>query len=324
MRSKLFVPGSRPELFAKALASGADALSFDLEDSVTEDRKAAARAQLRDFLRSGALAGSAPSIIVRVNPLDSPHFADDVLAVVQPGVHMINLPKPRGAEDVRVAAQAVAAAQGANGVPGTVGLLVNIETPGALRHAADLATAQAMRNDPELRALAERVLPGDDRREAGDGERAIGFWDALRLAIHRGGLPRFDCGVCRARVVLDPIDRLARQPEGLGDGGRAIAAGERFCHGLDLLAREGRLATKITMILGRARVLDAGRLRLLRRFRLRLRRCGHEPNERVPDGLLHRVFGRAVERQAVDDRAHDDAAAHQFPDRVGHIGVVAP
>ena len=38
MRSKLFVPGSRPELFDKALASAADALSFDLEDSVTPER----------------------------------------------------------------------------------------------------------------------------------------------------------------------------------------------------------------------------------------------------------------------------------------------
>ncbi len=43
MRSKLFVPGSRPELFAKALASAADALSFDLEDAVYEDRKSQAR-----------------------------------------------------------------------------------------------------------------------------------------------------------------------------------------------------------------------------------------------------------------------------------------
>jgi len=37
MRSKLFVPGSRPELFAKALAGAADSISFDVEDSVPED-----------------------------------------------------------------------------------------------------------------------------------------------------------------------------------------------------------------------------------------------------------------------------------------------
>ena len=38
MRSKLFVPASRPELFAKALAGAADALSFDLEVAVVEAR----------------------------------------------------------------------------------------------------------------------------------------------------------------------------------------------------------------------------------------------------------------------------------------------
>ena len=50
MRSKLFVPGSRPELFAKALASEADGLSFDLEDAVDESMKEVARpvARARD------------------------------------------------------------------------------------------------------------------------------------------------------------------------------------------------------------------------------------------------------------------------------------
>ena len=43
IRSKLFVPASRPELFAKALASDADALSFDLEDAVQEARTGEAR-----------------------------------------------------------------------------------------------------------------------------------------------------------------------------------------------------------------------------------------------------------------------------------------
>jgi citrate lyase subunit beta/citryl-CoA lyase len=36
MRSKLFVPGSRPELYAKALAGEADGLSIDIQDSVDE------------------------------------------------------------------------------------------------------------------------------------------------------------------------------------------------------------------------------------------------------------------------------------------------
>ncbi len=141
MRSKLFVPGARPELFGKALTGAADALSFDLEDSVVPERKAQARAGVRDFLRSGALNGCAKTVIVRVNALDTPYFADDVRAVAQPGVHMLNLPKPRGVDDVRVAAQAIAEAEAANGVTEQVGLLINIETPAALRTAAELATA---------------------------------------------------------------------------------------------------------------------------------------------------------------------------------------
>src|SRR5258708_34583438 len=50
MRSKLFVPGSRPELFHKALASGADAISIDLEDAVEDSRKAEALAAVSPSL----------------------------------------------------------------------------------------------------------------------------------------------------------------------------------------------------------------------------------------------------------------------------------
>jgi len=55
MRSKLFVPATRPELFAKAEGSLADSLSFALEDAVTEERKDEARQIL-----SGHLRGRAP------------------------------------------------------------------------------------------------------------------------------------------------------------------------------------------------------------------------------------------------------------------------
>jgi citrate lyase subunit beta/citryl-CoA lyase len=51
MRSKLFVPGTRPELFAKALASAADGVCFDLEDAVSEPRKGEARDAVRNCCR---------------------------------------------------------------------------------------------------------------------------------------------------------------------------------------------------------------------------------------------------------------------------------
>ncbi|KRE85881.1 hypothetical protein ASG75_10020 [Rhodanobacter sp. Soil772] len=67
MRSKLFVPGARQKLFAKALASEADALSFDLEDAIAEDRKAEAHTAMADFVAGDAVMRAAKLIIVRTN-----------------------------------------------------------------------------------------------------------------------------------------------------------------------------------------------------------------------------------------------------------------
>ncbi len=139
MRSKLFVPGSRPELFAKALDSAADGVCFDLEDAVAEPRKDEARNAVRmHFLNLGHTA-PAKTLIVRVNAMDTAHFADDIAAVVQPGVHIINLPKPESPAQVLAAIDAIARAERANGVARPVGLLLNIESPKALRIAAELA-----------------------------------------------------------------------------------------------------------------------------------------------------------------------------------------
>jgi len=141
MRSKLFVPASRPELFAKALAGDADAISFDLEDAVQESRKAEARGVLRDFLRQSSPRPGGKIVIVRVNGPTTPHFEADLTAVAGPVVDMINLPKPESADDVRAAADALARCEHANGVEGPIGLLPNIESPRGLRLAAEIARA---------------------------------------------------------------------------------------------------------------------------------------------------------------------------------------
>jgi len=141
MRSKLFVPASRPELFAKALAGDADAISFDLEDAVQESRKAEARGVLRDFLRQSSLRPGGKIVIVRVNGPTTPHFEADLTAVAGPVVDMINLPKPESADDVRAAADALARCEHANGVERPIGLLPNIESPRGLRLAAEIARA---------------------------------------------------------------------------------------------------------------------------------------------------------------------------------------
>ncbi|MCG8370356.1 MAG: aldolase/citrate lyase family protein, partial [Proteobacteria bacterium] len=108
MRSKLFVPGSRPELFAKALAGEADAISIDLEDSVVDERKDEARARVAEFLRSSEVLASNKIVIVRCNAPTTAHFEPDLLAIAQPALDMLNLPKQERSGDVRTAARMLA------------------------------------------------------------------------------------------------------------------------------------------------------------------------------------------------------------------------
>ena len=68
-RTLLFVPGNRPERFDKALASGADAVVLDLEDSVPTAAKHAAREAIAAAWAS--LRARGVPLVVRINPLDS-------------------------------------------------------------------------------------------------------------------------------------------------------------------------------------------------------------------------------------------------------------
>ena len=102
MRSALFVPGNRPERFAKALASGADAVIVDLEDAVQESDKALARENLGQFLQATPTA----RVWVRINMAShTQHAADLAFCAERSGVCGVMLPKAASAEQVaRVAA----------------------------------------------------------------------------------------------------------------------------------------------------------------------------------------------------------------------------
>jgi len=185
MRSKLFVPGSRPELFPKALASQADSLSFDLEDAVPETGKAEARRLVGQALQSPEFAASKKTLIVRVNGLGSPHFAADLAAVVGPRLDLLNLPKVESAANVRAAAQALATLESARGLTRPIGILANIESPRGLRLAAEIASA-----DPRVAGLqigyADLMEPlGIDR---GNASAVAQIQFAVRLAAGEAGL----------------------------------------------------------------------------------------------------------------------------------------
>lgn len=137
MRSKLFVPASRPELFAKAAASAADALSFDLQDAVAVDRKESARATLVDYLGQRV---QRQLVVVRINPLATRWGAEDMRAIAATYTDIINIPMAEGAEDVMAVAAMLERFEPA-ARRGFIRLLVNIETPKALHNARQLASA---------------------------------------------------------------------------------------------------------------------------------------------------------------------------------------
>lgn len=193
MRSKLFVPGSRPELFAKALASAADAVSIDLEDAVPEASKAEARANVAAFLRSDAARDAAGTggklIVVRINAIASPHFEADLAAIAWPTVSLVNLPKAEGEADVRHAAAVLGRAEGLNAVAHPIGLLANIETPTALRRAAEIGAAHARVVALQL-GLGDLFEPfGIDRHDTANVHAAM---FALRMAAAEAGVAACD------------------------------------------------------------------------------------------------------------------------------------
>jgi len=106
IRTALFVPASRPERIAKALASGADAVIVDLEDAVEASAKDAARANLANFIAAHPAAHATTPLMVRINDAQSPWFADDLDTVRHlPQGSAILLAKAQSAAQVAAAAQ---------------------------------------------------------------------------------------------------------------------------------------------------------------------------------------------------------------------------
>ena len=130
-RSYLFVPGNRPDRYAKACASRAHAVIIDLEDAVAARDKVGARQSLVGWLTPGRRA------MVRVNAPGSEWFADDLRACASGAVTAIVLPKAESGEHVAQVAEAC----------GTRPVLPLVETARGLWNA--LAVARA----PNVRAL---------------------------------------------------------------------------------------------------------------------------------------------------------------------------
>ena len=138
IRSLLFVPGTRQDRFAKAMNAGADAVVFDLEDSVEAGQKPQARALVAEFL---ATPGSGALRLVRFNAVQMPDGEADVeFFSGTRGYDGVLLPKIDAAGAVEQVARAFARRASSGAVPP---LLLLLETPRAILRAAEIAAADA-------------------------------------------------------------------------------------------------------------------------------------------------------------------------------------
>jgi citrate lyase beta subunit len=175
-RAILFVPGHRPDRFAKALAAGADAVVVDLEDAVPPAEKDAARAAV--LARPAAPPGVAFG--VRINPVASAAGIADLAALLGAAPpDFLLLPKAESAEELRIVHRAFGGAG-----PRLVALIESAE---------GLARAGAIAAEPGCAALG---FGGVDL--AADLGCAVG-WEpllphraALVAAAARGGAALFD------------------------------------------------------------------------------------------------------------------------------------
>jgi citrate lyase subunit beta/citryl-CoA lyase len=180
MRSLLFVPADGGSKLDKAMASGADAVIVDLEDSIPAHGKAAARASAADFVREAAEATSRPRVIVRVNGIASGLIDADLDAIVPAGPDAIMLPKAEGGASIVHAGAKLTAREAICGLPdGNIQVVaIATETAAALFLAGTYRGASARLAALTWGAEDLSVELGAETNRDAQGE----FLDPYRLA----------------------------------------------------------------------------------------------------------------------------------------------
>ena len=205
-RRFLLVPGHRPERFAKALASGADAVIIDLEDAVPLDAKLAARAALMAAWPDFDLAQRA-RLLVRVNPFGTTWHQADLSAVASlTGLGAVMLPKAESPEQIAHAVQT-------SGLP----VLPLIES------AEGLGQMDCMARSPGvLRLVLGHIdLQADLGLSCGPDEAELApVRLALVVASRRAGLPSPVDGVTTATTNAEVLARDAQRSRRFGMGAK--------------------------------------------------------------------------------------------------------
>jgi citrate lyase subunit beta/citryl-CoA lyase len=193
-RSYLFVPGNRPDRFAKAYASGADAVIIDLEDAVPPGDRTAARTN------AAAWISAEHPVLIRVNGAGTEWFGDDIALCRMPGVAGVVLPKAERTEDIERIGKPV---------------LPIIETARGFWNVSPLA------HTPNV----ERLIFGSidfqlDLGINGEGEELLYFRSQLVLVSRIAGLPAPVDGITTVFHSPEAVRADTQRARRLGFGGK--------------------------------------------------------------------------------------------------------
>jgi len=237
----LFVPATRPERIAKALASGAGAVIADLEDAVAPDDKAAARTALLAAIQTLA-SEQRGRLLVRTNAAGTPWHADDVAAVaacVAQGLAGAMVAKAESAAVLQAMARAL----------GPQGLLLPL-----VESNAGLDALDALARAPQVVRLAFGHL--DFQVDLGmacgaDEAELLPVRLALVRASRRAGLAAPVDGVTTA---TDDSERLARDTA----RSRRMGFGAKLCiHPAQVMPVQAAFASSPDELAWARRVLEA-------------------------------------------------------------------
>ena len=188
-RSMLFVPGSNAAMLSKSFIYKADALMFDLEDSVTLREKDTARRLVYHTLRHPLYQDI--ETVVRVNALDSAYGVADLEAVVRGGADIVRLPKTDNAQDViDIESEILRIENECGREPGSTGLLAAIESPMGITQAVNIA-----HSSPRLMGIAlgaEDYVRNLRTERSPEGVELLYARCAILQAARSAGIQAFD------------------------------------------------------------------------------------------------------------------------------------